>query len=113
MSSKTCLTQDVTVEVLATAAGGGVEGVADMAGADGHVLGHVCLCPVQGGVIQGLWKNRIIYILVEAKTLWGLGMPLFLPNCCLVLLSTTITEGFSLDHRLVWLGYYYYHAKVK
>ena len=54
MRTKTCLTQDVTVEVLATPTGGGVEGVADHAGADGQVLDHVCLCPVQGGVIQGV-----------------------------------------------------------
>jgi hypothetical protein len=45
-------------------------------------------------------------LLVEAKTLWVLGMPLFLPSF-VFLLSPTITVGFSLDHRLVWLGFTY------
>ena len=47
-------------------------------------------------------------ILVEAKTLWVLGMPLILPK---IVLSTTITMGFSLDHRLVWLGLDWNHTK--
>jgi len=42
-------------------------------------------------------------ILVEPETLWVLGMPLLLTSC-LVVLSPTITMGFRLDRRLVWLS---------
>ena len=44
--SKADLTEDVAVEVLGAVAGGGVEGVAGLAGADGQVLGIVCLSGV-------------------------------------------------------------------
>ena len=45
--------------------------------------------------------------MVEAKTLWVLGLPLLLTELVVVVLlflSPSITVGFSLDHRLVWLG---------
>ena len=50
------------------------------------------------------FKNDPPIQLVKAKTHWDLGMPLFLPSIFFFVLSTTITVGFSLDHRLFWLG---------
>ena len=50
-------------------------------------------------------QGMFLFLLVEAKTHRVLGMPLFLPKF-VVVLSTTITMGLTLDHRLVWLCFY-------
>ena len=41
---------------------------------------HFCLMNNKNKTVTGL--NVLSRRLVEAKTLWVLGMPLFLPNCC-------------------------------
>ena len=51
-------------------------------------------------------QGMFLFLLVEAKTHRVLGMPLFLPKFVVVVLSTTITMGLTLDHRLVWLCFY-------
>ena len=48
------LAENITVEILAAPAGGGVEWVAGLAGADSQVHGIVWLCHVHSEVIKGV-----------------------------------------------------------